>query len=526
MDNEDEQIKDEQPKKVISAFEPQTLIVGLLLSVLTAGICMQMIGKIGSSPNTSILGAVFAMIFARIPIMSLNKLRSVERQNLIQTTVSAAGFAASNCGFVAVAIMFVMGKAEYIMPMALGAVIGSVISVFVIGNIFDSDIFPAQGAWPPGVATAATIEAGDQGGEKCKHMLQGLVVGLIGSYFKIPVAGFGMVFIAKIPSMVALGTGLVIRGYSTQLFGFNLGKTSIPQGIMIGAGLMALVQCLIIITRKKSNLDGNEVLRTTVSDKKATKSILASFGLHFFGGLAIALLTGIFSDMSVGEIILWLCWTGFSATVAMLLVGMAAMRSGWFPGFAVTTIFMTFGIMMGFSPFAVAVMTGYISTTGPCFADMGFDLKAGWILRGKGKNPLYELAGRKEQVKIEAIGAVVGILMVMLFGTIFMKDGLFPPISKTFVTTIMAGSHPELIRQLAIWSIPGILLQLIFGTRMVGVLFATGLILNNPIYGVGILVGVIVRLIIGTSWMEMRSPGLIAGDGIYGLIRSVIRTFF
>ncbi len=50
---------------------------------------------------------------------------------------------------------------------------------------------------------------------------------------------------------------------------------------------------------------------------------------------------------------------------------------------------------------------------------------------------------------------------------------------------------------------------------MVGVLFATGLLINNPIYGIGVLAAVIVRLIFGTEFMEIRDAGLIAGDGLY-----------
>ncbi|MGN8920831.1 hypothetical protein ACTNB0_07045 [Lachnospiraceae bacterium HCP28S3_F9] len=46
---------------------------------------------------------------------------------------------------------------------------------------------------------------------------------------------------------------------------------------------------------------------------------------------------------------------------------------------------------MGFNPIAVAVMTGYISAVGPCFADMGYDLKTGWILRGRSKNKELKL---------------------------------------------------------------------------------------------------------------------------------------
>ena len=81
-----------------------------------------------------------------------------------------------------------------------------------------------------------------------------------------------------------------------------------------------------------------------------------------------------------------------------------------------------------------------------------------------------------------------------------------------------------LLRELLLWAIPGAIIQIIFGTKMVGVLFATGLLLNNPIYGIGVLLAVIVRKIFGTEFMEVRDSGLIAGDGLYGFFSNLIRS--
>lgn len=517
-------MEQKQNRQRISSFEPQTLILGTVLAFLAAAICMQIIGRIGTTPNTSLIGAIFAMIFARIPIELMRSFKNLERQNYIQTIVSGAGFAASNCAFVAIAIMFIMGKPDLIMPMAFGAMFGSVVSVLIIGKIFDSKIFPAQAAWPPGVATASTIQAGDEGGEKGRRLLQGLAMGVIGSYFKLPIAGIGIVFIANILSMTGLGLGLILRGYSPQIFGFNLGQTSIPQGIMIGAGLMALVQCMLTLKKSKQEQDKNII--TSVPDATVPKTLATSFALNIAGSILTALITGIIADMSMPVLIAWIIWTALSSTLAMLLVGMAAMRSGWFPGFAITTIFMSFAVLMGFPPLAVAVMTGYLSAAGPCFADMGFDLKTGYILRGNGTDIAHEIYGRAQQVRIEAIGVIIGVGVVILFGNMFLAENIYPPISKAFVTAINAGSNPALVKELVLWAIPGIIIQALFGNKMVGVLFATGLILNNPLYGVGVLLAVVARMLFGTQFMDVRAAGLITGDGIFGFLSSVLRTFF
>ena len=523
--------KKEEYKKVekerISAFEPPTFILGMVLSVLSAIICMQIIAKVGVTPNTSIIGAIVAMVIARIPMQSFSKFRSLERQNLIQTTVSAAGFSAANCGFLAVSIFFILGETSFIMPMAIGSLIGVVISIFVVGTIYDSSIFPAEAAWPPGVATAQAIQAGDEGGSKAKRLLQGLILGAVGSHFNLPAAGIGIVFIANIFSMAGLGIGLILRGYSTIIFnGLDLGTTYIPHGIMIGAGVMALLQSLKSIFGSSKD-DEDKSVNYTQSDKKTKRNLGMGIGLFLLGALVLAIVSGIVTEMSAGKFILWLIWATFSSIAAMLLVGMAAMQSGWFPGFAITTIFMTIGIFFKFPVIPLALLTGYVTSVGPCFADMGYDLKTGWILRGEGKDKEYELYGRKQQVIIEIIGGIVGVLVVMLTMNIYFGSDLMPPVSRVFATTVSAGADIDLMRTLLIWAIPGAVLQLIFGSKkMVGVLFATGLLINNPIYGIGVLAAVVVRLIFGTEFMEIRDAGLIAGDGLYGFFSALIKAMF
>ena len=103
-------MKENQNTKRQSTFEkirfsePMTIVIGTILSVLSAIICMQIMGKVGVSANTSIIGAVFAMLVAKIPMTVFGRFKSLERQNYIQTIVSGAGFSAANCAFVAVAI--------------------------------------------------------------------------------------------------------------------------------------------------------------------------------------------------------------------------------------------------------------------------------------------------------------------------------------------------------------------------------------------------------------------------------------
>ncbi|MGN8920830.1 hypothetical protein ACTNB0_07040 [Lachnospiraceae bacterium HCP28S3_F9] len=45
------------------------------------------------------------------------------------------------------AILFVMGETKAILPMAIGTIFGTVVSVYTVGALFDSPLFPAKEAW-------------------------------------------------------------------------------------------------------------------------------------------------------------------------------------------------------------------------------------------------------------------------------------------------------------------------------------------------------------------------------------------
>lgn len=534
----------------VSAFEPGTFLVSVVMAALSAAICMQIISKLGITPNTSIIGAVVAMAVARIPLASFKMFRSLERQNLVQTMTSAGGFGAANCVLLSIGILYLMGYRNLVIPMAIGSLVGMFVDMYLVWKTYDTPLFPAGAAWPPGVATAEAIVAGDEGGKRARRLLEGIVAGVIGSYFKLPMAGIGIVFIANIFAMTALGIGLIVRGYSLQLFNYDIGGSYIPHGVMIGAGLVSLIQAGAIISKGYSKRraaaasvsEPKEVaadvkperlqsrtgaeIEPAVSPKVIPVAFLHSAVLFLGGAVLLAVVSGILSSMTAGQIFTWAAWSTVSALVSTILVGMCAMHSGWFPGFAIAVIFLTLGMFMKIPAIPLGLLTGYVASTGPCLADMGYDLKSGWLLRGRGKDPEYEAEGRRQQFFAELIGAVVALIVVLAFVDMHFKLDLLPPVSRVFAATIQAGADPAIVRQLVLWAIPGAVLQMVGGAgRAMGILFATGLLINNPIYGIGVLAAVIVRLIIGTEPMEVREAGLIAGDGIYGFVSAIIRTF-
>ena len=541
-------------KEHVKALEIKTLFLSILVSALSAIICMQIISRIGFTPNTSIIGALIAMTLARIPIKSMMEFRSLDRQNLVQTMTSGAGFAAANCTLLAVAIFYAYGDLTLVLPMLMGAGIATIIGMHFVYRSFDSELFPATGSWPPGIATAQALIAGDEGGRKGKNLLIAVFLGALGSsklfFFPalgikgLPMAGIGIAFIANVYAMIALAVGLLVRGYfpiiSTWIapiaasFNFtdipaDLGKTYIPHGFMIGAGMISLVQALMIIFKKKDQSVTKIEENYTVSSSSLKKILSYHVVLFAAGAVILAVVSGLWSEMSVSKLIIWLVWCSFSAIVAPILVGLSAMHSGWFPGFAVSIIFLSLGIFMGFPPHGLVLLTGYVASTGPCFADMGYDLKTGWIIRGSGADPAYELDGRRQQMIAEVIGGIVAIVVTGLLMNMHFRLNMIPPVSKVFAATIKAGLNPEILRQLLIASVFGGLLQFIGGAKKaIGILFATGLLINNPIYGVGLLVALLIRWPLEKKYkpeLEVYGGGFVAGDGLYGFFNAIIRSF-
>lgn len=216
-------------------------------------------------------------------------------------------------------------------------------------NFFDTKIFPAAGTWPPGIATAEAIKAGDKGGKNAKVLIGGVLVGIVGSVLKIPMSAFGVAFIGNIWALTMFGIGLLLRGYSVQLFNVDLNQYYIPHGIMIGAGIVALFQVAFALLTKKS-AKKTEEWQYSKDEKEIRQAFGAGFIAYLMISLLIALLGGIISHMSFGMLIAFIVFATIAAFVHELIVGIAAMHAGWFPAFAVAFITLIVGILIGFPP--------------------------------------------------------------------------------------------------------------------------------------------------------------------------------
>jgi uncharacterized oligopeptide transporter (OPT) family protein len=522
-----------------SVFEPATLALIILLCVFGAIIGMQILVSLGVSANTSLIGALAAMVLARIPLGLFARYRSIHVQNLAQSAISGATFGAANSLLLPIGIPYALGRPDLVLPMFAGVALAMLLDAYMLYRMFDTKVFPAIGAWPPGVAAAEAIKAGDEGGRKAVLLGVGVAIGAVGSFFKIPMSAFGIAFIGNIWALAMFGVGLLLRGYSPQLFGGeafagiipggDLMKAYIPHGVMIGAGLVALLQV------------GSTLLRRDTDGAARTQSDAAlrrALGLGTAGYIALAMLIaaagGLWAELSWGMLVAFVVYAAFAAFVHELIVGLAAMHSGWFPAFAVALITLIIGMLVGFPPTALAALVAFSAATGPAFADMGYDLKAGYILRGHGADPEFERDGRRQQLYAAMVAFLVAIVVVYLSWESYFAQDLLPPVDRVYAATIGAGVAPDVARSLALWAIPGALVQWLGGSkRQMGILFATGLLLMAPLAGWAVLAGIVIRFLwtrwrgeAGRSEMEVVAAGVIAGDALFSFFSSVISPLF
>ena len=536
----------EHPK----ALAPHVLILNIIMSVLGAIIGLELIVRTGVAPNTSIVGALFAIILSRIPLAFLQKYRSIHNQNMIQTSISGATFSAANSLLLPIGIPVIMGREDLMFPMLIGVFIATIIDATILYKTFDSEMFPAEGAWPPGVASAQSILAVVEKGRKAMLLLVGMVIGIGGKVIGVPTDLLGVSWFGDFAAMAALGVGSIVIGVLntngfiidifgksfpvvTDIFGEGADLMSqtmfqyMPHGIMIGAGLVALLQVCKMLFAKKGD-DASAAGKFSRSMGNMKSALGWGYVAYFVVAIALAVITGIWSEMTPFKLVIWIIYAAFAAIASELIVGISAMYSGWFPGFATALIFLLVGMLIGFPSMPLAVLVAYTAATGPAFSDMAYDLKCGYILRGYGKDPELEKVGRKQQFISEIVGFIVAFVMVALLARTYFSQGLYAPVDATFAATIEAGAGGEVAKWLLIWAVPGAIIQLLGGSRQVGILFATGLLVGSTINGLTIIVALLIRAILvkrnkeNEHTLNILGAGALAGAALYSFFTATL----
>jgi uncharacterized oligopeptide transporter (OPT) family protein len=509
-----------------SFFEPATLLSGIGLAILGSVIGVQLITRVGVTPNSAVIGAIVAMTMARVPLGVLRGFSSIHRQNLLQTAISASTFGAANALLLPIGIPWLLGRPDLVPAMLLGSFLAMLAAAVLLWLVFDSSTFPATGLWPSGIATAEVIIAGDQGGGRARLLAAGGVAGGLGQLLGVPMDVFGTCWIGNVWALSMFAAGLLVRGYSPAVLGVDLGAAYVPHGIMVGAGVVALAQIAWAMRERKSPVgaDPGAAPTPTVGGHAFARALGGALAVYVAIAALLAVAAGLSSDMSAGMLLEFVLFAAVAALVAQLVVGLSAMHSGWFPAFATALIFLVLGMLAGFPPVALGLLAGFTAATGPAFADMGYDLKTGWILRGTGTDREFERAGMRQQLVAGLLGFVVAGAFVLVVFRVYFAADLFPPVDRVFAATIEAGASPELARALLLWAIPGALIQALGGSsRQMGILLATGLLIVNPVAGWTAAASLVARGLLVRRWGKAAEPpmyvaagGFIAGSALVG----------
>jgi uncharacterized oligopeptide transporter (OPT) family protein len=505
------------------------------MAALGAVIGIQLLTRVGITPNSSVIAAILALAVARIPLAVCRPFTSLARQNLMQTVISGATFGGANALLLPIGVPWLMGRPDLVLPMLAGVLLALVVDATLLYRVFDSEVYPATGLWPAGVATAEVLIAGDRGGRRAGLLAVGGVVGGAGQLAGVPMDVFGVCWIGNVWALGMFAVGLLARGYSPTLLGIELGEAYVPHGVMVGAGIVALFQMGRIAAKRNAvggaPAPGEEQVatgatggRTLVGGRAFGKALGGGYVAFMAVAALLSALAGLATEMSLPMLVAFVLFASLAALVSELIVGVSAMHAGWFPAFATALIFLVVGMLLGFPPVALAVLVGFTAATGPAFADMGYDLKAGWILRGRGAHPEFERQGRKQQFWAELLGFAVAAAFVLAVHERYFEADLFPPVDRVYAATIAAGANPSLAVSLLIWAIPGAIIQALGGpSRQMGILFATGLLIVSPVAGWTAAVALVVRSLLTRRFgrdaegpMYVAAGGFIAGSALMG----------
>ena len=192
---------------------------------------------------------------------------------MIQTSISGATFSAANCFLLPIGVPVIMGRMDLMYPMLVGVFLATIIDATILYKTFDSEMFPAEGAWPPGVASAESILAVVEKGKKALLLIVGVVIGVGGKMIGIPTDLLGVSWFGDFAAMTALGVGSIVigiiktNGFIIDIFGHSFPVITnifgegvdlmasnmfkyMPHGIMIGAGLVPLSSVAVCFSRR------------------------------------------------------------------------------------------------------------------------------------------------------------------------------------------------------------------------------------------------------------------------------------
>ena len=235
----------------------------------------------------------------------------------------------------------------------LGTVLGLAIDAVILYRLFDTKLYPATGLWPAGVATAECIIAGDRGGKRAVLLGAGGLTGIAGHLVGIPMDNCGRLLDREhLGAHDARGRLSDPRLCTRYLWSCHRGPLRSARHHGRG-GARALGQIVYVIRKRKPKQASEGV------DERLGRTLVRGWLAFAMAASVMAAGAGLFAQMSVPSLIAFVVFAAVAALVSELIVGIAAMHSGWFPAFATALIFLVLGMAMGFEPLPLAFLVGF-----------------------------------------------------------------------------------------------------------------------------------------------------------------------
>ena len=100
---------------------------------------------------------------------------------------------------------------------------------------------------------------------------------------------------------------------------------------------------------------------------------------------------------------------------------------------------------------------------------------------------------------------IAGVVVLIAYPGFFAQN-LVAPVDRVYVATIKAGASADVAWSLAMWAIPGAIIQFLGGPRrQLGILLATGLLIPFPLAGWAVLIGIACRIALGALRQAPRA---------------------
>lgn len=548
-------------------FTVTSVILGILMSIIFGGANAYLGLRVGMTVSASIPAAVISMGVLRLIL----RRDSILENNMVQTIASAGESVAAGSIFTLPALFLwaAEGKSDNpsLIEIMIIALIGGILGVLFMVPlrklliVKEKDTLP----YPEGSACAEVLEAGESGGKKAGIVFGGVfVAGLykyiteglkwFGSEIHFEIKRLGGAFgVDVLPALIGVGyicgTNIASFMFAGGIFGWlilmplikmfggaevaaldSFGVWSsyikyIGAGCVAAGGIISLIKSVPMMYRSFFGLTkGSEV-----EDEPGKKDLPKKFIIVGIVILALAIWLLPFIPVTLLGTVLIIIFGFIFATVSSKLVGMVGSSNNPVSGMTIATLIIV-SIIIKWSGssdiqamISVVAIGSIICMVAAVAGDTSQDLKTGYLV---GATPRKQQIG--EIIGVIASSLTIGAVLYILNQAWGFGSESLPAPQATLMKIIVEGVMQESMPWVLIFV--GVFIAVALELMRVPILpFAVGLYL--PIHlSAGIMLGGVARFI--TDKLKYKetngvllSSGLIAGEGLMGIILAIVAIF-